>query len=200
MQIRLEYKLSPPGVLDSAWEDEPLSAKLPELDITMTMPPPDHDISLLAKNHNGDIIGHCMATRTFKIWQYLDNVDDSKLNASTRTLIAIHKKSVKDEQAHLRLLDTEQENSMHSAGIAVLPEYRGKRVGEMLRTAQIQMCHEQKATTLFCMTTNYFSALNVKKTGFTQIAEYPYKDLAVELQCDELDTLAGAFAVWCRKI
>ncbi len=200
MKTRLEYGLTPAGSLDRAWTGEPLTSILPELDVTVTMPPPDKALSLIAKNESGEIIGQCMAVRTVKIWEYLANVDDSKFNSSTRTLVALHKKSVADEQSHLNQLDEDQVHSIHSAGIAILPEYRGQGVGEQLRQQQIETCVKQKATTLFCMTTNYFSAMNVKKSRFEKIAEYPYQDLAVELSCDDLKKVEGEFSVWCRKL
>jgi GNAT superfamily N-acetyltransferase len=91
-------------------------------------------------------------------------------------------------------------NPTHSAGIAVLPEYRGNNFGLTLRAKQIEICKEKKATTLFCETTNRFSAVTVEKAGFFKIAAYPYKDLAVELSHSDLNKLDDSFSVWCRTI
>ena len=106
-----------------------------------------------------------------------------------------------DEKKYLQAINQSEELAFHSAGIAVLPDYRGLNLGQTMREKQIAICVEQQATTLFCETTNRFSAATVEQFGFFKIAVYSYKDLAVELESSDLNKLKDdSFSVWCRRI
>ena len=133
-------------------------------------------------------------------WNHLEKIDASQQNKSTQLFVKIHKKATEDEEKYLQQIDEPRERSFHSAGIAILPEHRGNNIGLTLRLKQIETCKEKKATTLFCETTNFFSAATVEKTNFVKLATYPYKDLAVELSHPDLNKLNDSFSVWCRKV
>src|SRR5574342_676543 len=192
MAIKVSFTkgLPPQEFFPKAWSDEPLSSalKLEETDISFTLPLPDENVSIVAKE-NEIVIGQCSASSVIKYWDHLGAIDTTQQNARTRAFITIHQKAVNAEQKFLSEMNGSVEKSLHSAGIAVLPEYRGYGLGEWMRDRQITLCKEHKITTLFCETTDSFSAATVQPFNFTKIAEYPYKDLAVELECPELSKL-----------
>src|SRR5574342_369396 len=167
MAIKVSFTkgLPPQEFFPKAWSDEPLSSalKLEETDISFTLPLPDENVSIVAKE-NEIVIGQCSASSVIKYWDHLGAIDTTQQNARTRAFITIHQK-------------------------AVHAEYRGYGLGEWMRDRQITLCKEHKITTLFCETTDSFSAATVQPFNFTKIAEYPYKDLAVELECPELSKL-----------
>lgn len=182
-----------------AWASEPLTDKLKGTNIPFALPSSDPDVSLVAKE--GDqVIGQCSANRVVKYWSHLDSVDLEGQNLSTRIFVAIHKKAVQVERAHLAEIKEPEEKALHSAGIAVLPEYRGRRLGLDMRARQIALCQELGMTALFCETTNRYSAETVRQFGFTQLAQYPYEALADELGHSDLSTLKDSFTVWCRRL
>jgi GNAT superfamily N-acetyltransferase len=184
--------------LGKAWASEPLTNVLTETNIPFALPEPDKDISLIAE-HQGEVVGQCSANRVVKYWDHVEKIDSKDQNLSTQIFVRIHKKAVETEKKYLEQIHEPAESSFHSAGIAVLPEYRGKNIGLSMRAKQIELCREHKATTLFCETTNRFSAATVEKSGFTRIAEYPYSLLADELNHNDLKKLDDSFTIWCLR-
>lgn len=184
---------------EKAWASEPLTNVLTKTNIPYVLPEPDKDISLIAKQEE-DVVGQCSTNRTRKYWDQVQKIDPKDQNLSTQIFAKIHKKAVEAEQKYLKELDASIEHSFHSAGIAVLPNFRGKKIGLSMRARQIKLCKEQKATTLFCETTNKFSATTVEKCGFTKIAEYSYSKLAEEFNHEGLKKLDDSFSVWCLKM
>lgn len=184
---------------EKAWAAEPLTNVLTETNIPFALPEPDADISLVAK-HDEEVVGQCSANRVLKYWTHVEKVDSTEQNLSTQIFVKIHKKAVVAEKEYLDQINEPIEKSFHSAGIAVLPNFRGNNIGLSMRAKQIEMCKEHKATTLFCETTNRFSAATVEKFGFTKIAEYPYSRLADELSHESLKNLDDSFTVWCLKV
>lgn len=182
-----------------AWADEPLTGVLAETNIPFALPEPDKNISLVAKDKQ-EVVGQCSANRVVKYWNHVENIDSADQNLSTQIFVKIHKKAVEVEQDYLEQIGEPIEKSFHCAGIAVLPNYRGKNIGLAMRAEQIELCKEHKATTLFSETTNRFSAATVEKFGFTKIAEYPYFTLANELHHPSLSNLNDSFSVWCLKL
>lgn len=182
-----------------AWASEPLTGILKETNIPFALPGPDEDISLLAKIDE-NIIGQCSTNRVVKYWNHLKIIESSAENLSTQTFIKIHQKAVAVEEEYLNEVDEPLEKSFHSAGIAVIPEYRKQGVSLLLRKNQITLCRKKQATTLFCETTNRFSAANAKATGFTLLKQYSYPDLARELSHPDLCKLNDSFSVWCMKV
>lgn len=190
----------PKDFFGKAWASEPLTNTLQETDIPFALPAPDEDISLIAKNEQDFVVGQCSANRVVKYWKHLDEIDATDKNLSTQIFVAIHKKAVEDEKKYLKQKDVSIDQSFHSAGIAVLPEYRRKHIGLAMRTKQIELCKQHKATTLFCETTNLNSVGTVETLGFTKISEYPYSQLAGELNHPDLGNLQDSFTVWCLNI
>ena len=198
-KLTLERGLPPHDFLAKAWASEPLSNVLNGTNIAFALPEPDEDISLIAKDEE-KVIGQCSTNRVVKYWNHVDVIGKAE-NLSTEVFVKIHKKAVADEKKYLQAINQSEELAFHSAGIAVLPDYRGLNLGQTMREKQIAICVEQQATTLFCETTNRFSAATVEQFGFFKIAVYSYKDLAVELESPDLNRLKDdSFSVWCRRI
>jgi GNAT superfamily N-acetyltransferase len=196
--IIFQTGLPPHEFFPKAWASEPLTGVLKETNIPFALPMPDEDVSLVAQE--GDqVIGQCSSNRVVKYWSHLEKVDASDQDLSTRVFIAIHKKAVKDEQTYLEQIGESSETAFHSAGIAVLPEYRGRQLGLQMRERQISLCKDNKMKSLFCETTNRYSAATVESFGFTKIAQYPYETLAKELEHPDLSTLDDCFTVWCLR-
>lgn len=184
---------------EKAWASEPLTDVLKETNIPFALPEPDSDISLIAK-HEEEVVGQCSTNKVLNYWNHVGEIDSTDQNLSTQIFIRIHKKAVETEREYLNQINEPIENSFHSAGIAVLPNYRGKNIGLSMRAKQIELCKKHKATTLFCETTNRFSAATVDKFEFIKIAEYPYSKLADELNHKDLKKLEDSFSVWCLKV
>ena len=198
--LKIEQGLPEESFFQEAWATEPLTAKLNGVNITFALPFPDANMSIVAK-FNDSTIGQCSTNRTLTYWSHLDTIDVSHENKSTQTFVKIHQKAVADEKKHLHKNEESESQSLHSAGIAVLSKFRGNNLGFFMRKEQIKLCkNEQQATTLFCETTNSFSASTVKKAHFSMVAEYPYKELAIELEHPELAEINDSFSVWCRKL
>jgi len=184
-----------------AWGDEPLTSVLKETDIPFSLPLPHPQLSTIAINEEAnEVIAQCSTNEVVKYWEHVTHVDLSQKNKSTCTFVKIHQKAVEVEKKYLKELGENEENSLHSAGIAVLAEYRGQEIGLQLRKEQIKICLEKKATTLFSETTNKFSAKTVEEIGFLRLATYSYPDLANELNNDDLKKLDDAFSIWCLKL
>lgn len=198
--LALETGIPPHDFFESAWASEPLTGTLTNTNISFALPMPDETMSLIAKNDDGMVVGQCSANTVVTYWNHMNNIDASQQNLSTQTFIKIHKHAVKIEQAYLKQTNEPIHHSIHNAGIAVLPSYRGNKIGEMLTKKQMERCKQQQATTLFCETTNLFSANIMRALAFDQLAEYSYKDLAAELNHDTLGKLDDSFTIWCKKI
>ncbi len=191
--------LPPHEFFPKAWASEPLTNVLKETNIPFALPMPDEEFSLVAQERDL-IIGQCSANKATKYWTHLQTIHGDEENLSTRLFIAIHQKAVQDEQAYLRQIGESPETALHSAGIAVLPEHRGRQLGLQMRERQIALCKESKMTTLFCETTNHYSAATLEGFGFTKIAQYPYAELAEELKHPSLSALDDSFTVWCLRV
>lgn len=197
--ISFQKGLPPPEFFPKAWASEPLTDVLKETNIPFALPMPDEDVSLVAKEDH-QVVGQCSANKAVKYWTHLEqlNVDDQ--NPSTRVFVAIHKKAVKAEQEYLTQIKEPREKAFHNAGIAVLPEYRGRRLGVSMTERQITLAKSKGMTTLFCETTNRYSAAIIGQLGFVKVAEYPYKTLARELDHSELSKMDDSFTIWCLRV
>jgi hypothetical protein len=200
IKLTLSKGIPPQEFLGKAWSNEPLTTLLTNTNIPFSLPGIDEDISLVAKNEEGDVIGQCSANKAVKYWEHIESLDPSQQNLSTQIFIKINQKAIQDEQKHLNQIQEPREQAIHSAGIAVLPEYWGNEIGMTMREEQLKTCKANNATTLFCETTNLFSAATVRKFDFQKIAEYPYKDLARELSHEDLKRLDDSFTIWCKRI
>jgi N-acetylglutamate synthase-like GNAT family acetyltransferase len=200
MKLSIERGLPPSHFLEPAWASEPLTQTLKEADIPFSLPQADEDISLIAKQENGDVIGQCSAYRAIKFWKHLETLDSTHQNEPTKVFINIHKIAARAEIQYLQEIQESKENAFHSAGIAVLPNYRGRQLGLKMRKVQIELCRKNKATILFCITTNKYSAKTVEQCGFSKIADFPYPQLATEVNAQCLRNLTDSFTVWCVKV
>lgn len=200
LNITFEFGLPSHDFFEKAWADEPLTNVLKETNVPFALPAPVPDISLVAKINSTEVIGQRSMNKTATYWNHIIKIEPGEQNLSTQLFIKIHKKAVEAEKEHLVRLNEPVEKSYHDAGIAVLPEYRGKNIGLSMTLEQLKLCREQAVTTLFCETTNKYSAALVQKAGFTKITEYPYSQLSDELNCPDLKSLNDSFSVWCLKI
>lgn len=191
--------IPPHDFFEKAWASEPLTSVLQETNIPFALPNADEDISLIAKDEEA-VVGQCSTNRVTKYWEHVSNVNPLNQNLSTQIFISIHKKAVEKEMNYLNEIEEPVERSFHSAGIAILPDYRGRKIGSAMRAQQIELCRAYGATTLFCETTNRFSAATVENIGFIKIAEYPYSELADELKHESLKKLNDSFTVWCLRV
>lgn len=200
-QVNLSFARGIPSheFFEKAWASEPLTNILTQTNIPFALPMPDEDVSLMAKTSDL-VVGQCSTNRVVKYWNHVRTLDASEQNLSTQLFVRIHQKAVVAEEAFLGETNESRQSSFHSAGIAVLPEYRGKHIGLLMREKQIELCKEYKATTLFCETTNRFSAATVQQFGFTKVTEYPYCMLAEELNFPDLKKLDDSFTIWCLKV
>jgi hypothetical protein len=69
-----------------------------------------------------------------------------------------------------------------------------------MRERQIALSKEKKMATLFCETTNHYSAATVERFGFIKVAQYPYEILAKGFDCSDLSKLNDSFTVWRLKV
>jgi ribosomal protein S18 acetylase RimI-like enzyme len=197
--MKILLGIPPHDFFEKAWESEPLTKMLKDVNIPAALPFPDEDISLIAELDNV-VIAQCSSNRVVKYWDHVKNIDMNQQTSSTQKFINIHKKAIEDEEIYLASIGEPKSKSFHNAGIAVLPKHRGHRIGEKLTEAEIELCSKSNATTLFCETTNKYSAAIVQSLRFFKIKEYLYKDLAVELSTPELCESSDSFSVWCRKL
>lgn len=89
---------------------------------------------------------------------------------------------------------------MRSAGIAVVPRLRGQRIGKAMRARQIEVARENGMTGLFSETTNQYAAGTITPFSPELVAEFPYKDLARELNEPRLANINDSFRIWYKKI
>lgn len=141
-QIKLTFEqgIASHDFFEKAWASEPLTNVLRETNIPFALPGADEDISLIAKHEGNSIIGQCSANRVAKYWSHLESINSENQNLSTQIFIQIHKKAIEVEKKYLKQICEPIERSFHSAGIAVLPNYRGKGVGLAMREKQIEVC------------------------------------------------------------
>ncbi len=198
MSTNLQFEKGlPPTFLVEAWASEPLTTALKETNIPFALPEPDANISLIVKESD-EVIGQCSANKASRYWSHLENIEVGEQNLSTQIFISIHKKAVAAEREYLKKIQESEETSFHAAGIAILPSHRGRGLGKDMRERQIELCKANGMRTLFCETTNRYSAGTVEPYGFVKVAEFLYKKLAEELNCSELSGLGDdAFTVWC---
>ncbi len=121
-----------PDFFEKAWASEQLTNVLTETNIPFALPEPDSDISLVAK-HEEEVIGQCSTNRVLKYWNHVEKIDSTDQNLSTQIFVRIHKKAVETEKKYLEKIGESIEKSFHSAGIAVLTDYRGKNIGLSMR-------------------------------------------------------------------
>lgn len=197
--ISFQVGLPPHEFFPKAWASEPLTDVLKETNIPFALPMPDEDVSWVAKESD-QVIGQCSTNKAVKYWSHLEKINTDGQNPSTRVFIAIHSKAVKEEQVYLDQIGESSETAFHNAGIAVLPEYRGRRLGMQMVERQIKLCKENTMKTLFCETTNRYSAAIVANLGFTKLAQYSYEALSKELEYPGLSALDDYFTVWCLKV
>ncbi|HEY4255495.1 MAG TPA: GNAT family N-acetyltransferase [Chlamydiales bacterium] len=187
-----------------AWASEPLTTALRDVSIPLVLPAPEQNISLVAiareENRPQITVGQCSMNHVATYWDHVERLDLESLNFPTCIFAAIHKKAAKAEQEYLHELGIEPKNTLHNAGIAVLPEYRGYGLGIEMAKHQIELCKQLKSPFLFCETTNRNSAHICKQLGFISIAEYSYKSLADELSCRDLNKLDDFFTIWRTNI
>ncbi len=197
--IELNYVTGLPPIefYKEAWVDEPVTNALPETNISFSLAKQDETTSLIAI-FDQTVIGQCSSNKTEQYWGYLDReVEQGKENFSTYIFFKVHRKAMKIEITYLKSVNESVDNSFHNAGIAVMPKYRGKNIGLALTSRQIDLLENHKATTLFCETTNKYSANIVKELGFIKVAEFPYSQLAEELDYSKLNKIDDSFSVWC---
>lgn len=192
--------LPPHEFFPKAWASEPLTNVLAGTDVCFALPFPDEDISWVAVANN-EVVGQCSANRVVKHWTHVEGADASQTNRATQIFLKIQNKAVQEEKRYLQQSGEPEASAFHSAGIAILPEYRRTfDLARQLREHQIAVCKEHKATLLFCETTNCRSAANISKFHFQKINEFKYPDLAQELDCPELAKLNDSFTVWCLNL
>lgn len=179
-----------------AWSSEPLTTVLQGTNIALTLPNADKSISLVLRDRDLHI-GQCSTNRVLKYWEHIEHLDTSEENQSTQIFHKIHQRAVADEKLFLGRIQSPISTAFHNAGIAVLPSYRGKELGKSMVVTQIQLCRQYQMSTLFCETTNHYSAAIVQALGFTKIAAYPYSELADEFNHKPLKQLNDCFTVWC---
>lgn len=197
--VTFETGLPPKEFFPKAWASEPLTGILTETAIPFALPMPDMDVSLVAVEKDV-VIGQCSANRVVKYWNHVEKLDASQQNLSTQIFVRIHQKAVKVEQLYLAQTQEPVEKVLHSAGIAVVPECRGRQLGLTMRERQVELCRQNQFTILFCETTNRYSAATVKNAGFTHIAQFSYENLAQELNHPDLTNLDDSFTVWILKV
>jgi pimeloyl-ACP methyl ester carboxylesterase/GNAT superfamily N-acetyltransferase len=199
--LAIQFQIGVPShdFFSKAWASEPLTGILKETNISYALPMPDENISLLAKKDD-QIIGQCSTNKALKYWSHLEKINVDDQNLSTRIFINIHKKAVALERAYLNQMGEAPETAYHNAGIAVLPEYRGHKLGIQLVEQQITLCRQNNIKFLFCETTNHFSAAIMENYKFTLIAQHRYSELGEELQHSNLSNLDDCFTIWCLKM
>ena len=192
--------LPPNEFYPKAWASEPLTKVLPETNISVALPFPDEVVSLVAMNSDQTVVGQCSANDVVKYWDHVEKFDAGQETISTQVFAQIHRKAATVEKQYLSAIQESLEASLHNAGIAVLPEYRGNGLGRQMVEHQVRVCKDGEKTTLFCETTNRYSAALMEPNGFTKVAEFPYDSLATELGRKPLSNLKDVFTVWCLKV
>lgn len=183
--------------IKSAWADEPLTAKLKGADIPFCLPPPDEDVSLLAQDVTGQVIGQCSANRAETYWNHVEQLDPTDQNESTQVFAKIHNLAVQTERDHFQFLDLDIKTAYHRAGIAILPEFRGQNLGRGMIEESVEECKKLGAKVIYCETTNRYSA-NLME-NFELIREFPYSSLAVKFNAPKLSELDDSFSIWCYR-
>ncbi len=192
----IQIGLPPSEFYTLACASEPLtSIALPWADALSSLPKADKNLSLVAYK-DGLVIGHCSTNKAAIYWEHIENLDPHQYNLSTQIFIKIHQMAVVAEKKYLKEIGEPIDLAMHNAGIAILPDHRGHAYGLALTEQQIALCKQHKMTTLFCETTNAYSAAIMQMLNFTPISTYHYQDLAAHLAYPPLAKLDDAFTVW----
>lgn len=182
-----------------ACASEPLtSVALPGTDVASSLPKADQNLSLVAYK-DSLVIGHCSTNKAAIYWEHVENLDPYRYNPQTQIFIKIHQMAVVAEKKYLKEIGEPIDLAMHNAGIAILPGHRGHAYGLALTERQIALCKQHGMSTLFCETTNAYSAAIMQALNFTPIATYHYQDLAVQLGYPPLAKLDDAFTVWVLR-
>jgi GNAT superfamily N-acetyltransferase len=92
------------------------------------------------------------------------------------------------------------EETMRSAGIAVVPRVRGYGIGKAMRARQIDVARENGMAVPFSETTNGQAAGTITPFAPELVAEFPYKDLARELNKPKLAGINDSFKVLHKKV
>lgn len=191
--------LPPMSFLETAWASEPLTGVLKDTNIPFALPAPDPKISVVVKDHDR-VIGQGSSTSICKYWDHIAKIDTTEQNLSTQIFVKIQKLAVQAEKECLEKLGESPEKAYRNAGTAVLPKYRGKKVGAAMAVEQMKICHEIGAKVLFCETTNRYSAVIAKSFGFSKVVEYPYSVLASKLDHPSLSEIEDSFTIWVLKV
>nr|WP_217344682.1 GNAT family N-acetyltransferase [Noviherbaspirillum sp. L7-7A]MBV0878854.1 GNAT family N-acetyltransferase [Noviherbaspirillum sp. L7-7A] len=201
MDNKISMRVGVPDILfmREAWSDETLSVKLPGIDFTVAFPPPDPAMSLVATL--GDrVIGQCAAQTAAEYWQHVERLGERGCNASMQAVGKIHARVVAAEMRFLSDRGEVSEETMRSAGIAVIPSFRGQGIGKAMRARQIEIARDNDLTGLFSETTNQYAAGTITPFAPELVAEFPYKDLARELNEPRLADINDSFTVWYKKV
>ncbi len=192
----IQIGLPPSEFYTLACASEPLtSIALPGADVSSSLPKADKNLSFVA--YKGDrVIGHCSTNKAAIYWEHIESLDPYRYNLQTQIFIRIHQMAVVAEKKYLKEIGEPIALAMHNAGIAILPDHRGHAYGSALTEQQIALCKQHKMSTLFCETTNAYSAAIMQTLNFTPIATYHYQDLAAQLAYPPLVKLDDAFTVW----
>lgn len=201
MDNKLSIRTGMPTVsfLREAWSDETLTAALPGIDYSVAFPPPDPDMSLVA-TMNGSLVGQCAAQPTARYWEHAQRLAERGPNDSTRAVAKIHTRVVEAERRFLSDLGETSERTLRSAGIAVVPRLRGHGIGKAMRARQIDVARENSMTGIFSETTNRYAAGTITPFSPVLVAEFPYKDLARELNEPRLGNINDSFKIWYKQI
>lgn len=201
MDNKISMRTGVPDIwfMREAWSDETLSVTLPGIDFDIAFPSPDPAMSLVAKL--GDrVVGQCAAHTAAKYWQHVERLGERGPNASTRAVSKIHTEVVAAEMRFLSDRGEVSERTMRSAGIAVVPSFRGQGIGKAMRARQIEIARDNDMTGLFSETTNQYAAGTITPFSPELVAEFPYKDLARELNEPRLAGINDSFKVWYKKV
>jgi GNAT superfamily N-acetyltransferase len=201
MDNKISIRTGVPDIwfMREAWSDETLTVKLPGIDFNVAFPPPDPAMSLVATL--GDrVVGQCAAQTVSTYWQHAERLGESGPNASTRVVGKIQTRVVAAEMRFLSERGEVSERTMRSAGIAVVPSFRGQGIGKAMRARQIEMARDNDMTGLFSETTNQYAAGTITPFAPELVAEFPYKDMARELNEPRLADIDDSFRVWYKKV
>jgi hypothetical protein len=77
---------------------------------------------------------------------------------------------------------------------------RGQGIGKAMRARQIEVVKDYNMTGLFCETTSRYGAGTITPYSPELVAEFPYKDLARELNAPQLAAINDSFKVWYKRV
>ena len=181
---------------EDAWSSEPFTSTLQEVNVPFALASPEEDISLVGMKEDQQV-GQCSMNHTSTYWKQLKELALEETNLSTQIFTQIHQKACEVEENYAIQNGITINNSLHNAGLAVRPKYRGQKIGTRLLEQQIKLGKELGTESLFGETTNRISARIFKEVGFTLIKEFPYSELSKEMDCPSLEKLeSDSFTIW----